>query len=50
MSQKKSSGKKPANTGRPNREVRRRRTTQIVFVVISVIIILSWVLSLIIKI
>jgi hypothetical protein len=50
MSSKKSTGKTPANPGKPNREARRRRTTQIIFIIISVIIILTWVLSLIVKI
>ena len=42
---------KSQNKPKPvNREARRRKITQIVFIVISIIIILSWVLSLVVNI
>jgi predicted nucleic acid-binding Zn ribbon protein len=40
---------KGSKTGKDNREARRMRTYRIAFIVISVILILTWVLSLVAK-
>ncbi len=49
MPKNKSAGKDTGNPNRLSREARGIRARQIIFVVIVVVIILSWILSLIVK-
>ena len=49
MAKKKQSAKSPEKKARLDPRARQARTTRIVVIVISVILILSWVLSLIVK-
>ncbi len=49
MASKNVKGKMVSKTGKLSRETRRMRVYRIIFVVISVILILSWVLSLVAK-